>query len=344
MTSSRFTIDVATEKDRADILAFLQEHWRRDHVFVRRPELMDWQHRAPDGRLNFVLARGEGEIAALLGFIPTQHYDPDVDADVFLAIWKVRDDLSGTGLGLQLLQALRRHLRPSTIAAIGLSEMVLPIYRALRYTVGQLDHHVLFNPDVETFRIAQGVLAPVPAPALGDAEVEADVAFVAWQEAVDLPSLTEVFAHSRPRKSVTYVQARYVDHPEYSYRVEVMTDAGRPRGIIVWRKVEADGTAVLRIVDVIGDDEILGASRELLLQRLRDEGAEYIDVYHHGLSEAALSRAGFLDRHRHPQLVVPCYFEPLVRQNVELDFAVRSDATENLRFLRGDADQDRPSA
>jgi hypothetical protein len=343
VTSSGFTLDVARDDDRADVLEFLREHWRRDHVFVRRPELMDWQHRTREGDLNFILARGDGAIAGLLGFIPTRHYDADVDADVFLAIWKVRDDLSGSGLGLQLLQALRRHLRPTTIAAIGLSEMVLPIYRALRYTVGLMDHHVLFNPDIDNFRIALGV--PDHGRAITqDADNGADVAFVPWSEAVRADSLAHVFANSAPRKSVDYVVARYVEHPEYRYRIEVVTRSGRPQSVVVWRRVDTEGAAVLRIVDVIGDDEILGACRELFVERLRAENAEYIDVYHHGLSGAALARAGFLDRHEHPELIVPCYFEPLVRQNVELDFAVRSSAAGEVRLLRGDSDQDRPSA
>lgn len=346
MTAPRFSLGVATEDDRADILRFLEEHWRSDHVFVRRPELLDWQHRTRSGDLNFILARGEDAIAGLLGFIPTRHYDPNLDPDVFLAIWKVRDDLSGSGLGLQLLQALRRELQPSMIAALGLSEMVLPIYRALRYTVGQLDHHVLFNPDIEQWHIAQGVPDSVREEPDEPADAT-DVAFVPWTagiDAIDARALDDVFASSHPRKSVEYVLSRYVQHPEYRYQVEVVTDGDRPRSIVVWRRVDADGSAVLRIVDVIGADDILGSCRSLFLQRLRDEGAEYIDVYHHGLSAAALERAGFLDRHHHPDLVVPCYFEPLVRQNVELDFAVRSTAAQPVRLLRGDSDQDRPSA
>jgi hypothetical protein len=200
---------------------------------------------------------------------------------------------------------------------------------------------VLFNPDIEKFHIAQGVPGDVRETPQDD---EPDVAFVPWSEAVRTGSLADVFANSRPRKSVDYVVARYVEHPEYRYRVEVVTDAGRPRSVVVWRRVDTDDASVLRIVDVIGDDEVLGACRSLFLERLRGEDAEYIDVYHHGLLGAALARAGFLDRHEQPGLIVPCYFEPFLRQNVEIDFAVSSSGAGKVRLLRGDSDQDRPNS
>lgn len=323
-------IHAASDADRADLLAFLDEHWRRGHVFVRRPDLLDWQHAEPGGGLNFLLATEGGALVAVLGYLPLRHFDPDLpECDVFLAIWKVRDDTAAPGLGIALLQALRRRLRPDLVGAIGLSAMVLPIYRALGFAVGRLDHHVLFADGRGGFAVASRVPAR-PAVRTGSAVL---------CPAGDVPDA--VFAAARPRKSVAYLEARYTAHPDYRYRLDALEVGGQMRAVVAWRRVEARGSAVLRIVDLLGDDAVLAECGPAFQRLLAEQGAEYLDVYAHGLSTPALAAAGFVDRQAHPGLVVPNHFEPFEDRNVELDYAVRAPGP--VRLLRGDADQDRPS-
>ena len=45
-----------------------------------------------------------------------------------------------------------------------------------------------------------------------------------------------------------------------------------------------------------------------------------------------------------PVVVIPNYFEPFERRNVELDFVIYTDVSAfDFRFVKGDCDQDRPN-
>ena len=73
---------------------------------------------------------------------------------MWLALWKVRDDADIAGLGLRLLKYVTDSEPHTTIGVVGFNAAVAPIYRALGFTVGELRHYVLPNPDVDRFELA----------------------------------------------------------------------------------------------------------------------------------------------------------------------------------------------
>ncbi|WP_432514947.1 hypothetical protein [Kineococcus sp. SYSU DK001] len=339
----------AERSDTEQVLTFLDRHWRRDHVFARRPALFAWQHLEGE-HLNVVLAQDGEEVVGLLGYLPVDHFDPALAGSgpaVALAVWKVVEERGGPGLGLQLLNHLRRVLRPRLVFAVGLSETVIPLYRALRWTVGVMDHHVLPNPAARDRVIAPGLAGLRPARATDDG----GRLLGRWGRADALPAgLEAVTRCTEPVKSVRYLTERYLRHPEYDYEVVAVGTPGRTPTLLVLRRVSVGTAAALRVVDVVGPTDGLSVSGRALLDLLEDSGAEYLDVQHHGLAHDHLAAAGFTDRRAVPGLVVPGYFEPFEARNVDLDFAHRryaapdgADHSIPLRLLRGDTDQDRPN-
>jgi hypothetical protein len=61
-----------------------------------------------------------------------------------------------------------------------------------------------------------------------------------------------------PVKDLWYFRNRYCKHPGFTYRLYGIELAGGVRGVFATRRIAADGSAVLRIVDYIGDPEVLG--------------------------------------------------------------------------------------
>ena len=107
MTSVEFGI---CTKDKVEALIdFIDKHWKQDHVFVRNRELFNWQHKSKD-LYNFVLAVEDENIIGILGFIPTSQFSDEliVNNEIWLAIWKVRDDIQMPGLGLLMLKFLKK--------------------------------------------------------------------------------------------------------------------------------------------------------------------------------------------------------------------------------------------
>ncbi|MBU2091126.1 MAG: hypothetical protein KKB63_11250 [Alphaproteobacteria bacterium] len=329
-------------EERDELRRFIAAEWRDDHAFVTFPPILDWQHLLADRQqYSFVIARIDGRLEGFLGFIPQEQFDPDlaVYRQVFPCSWKIRDTAALTGLGMMLVMWMRQALKPRFIAAIGLTPMVEPIYRAMGYQLGSMDHHVLFDPVRRDYRIAEHVPGDLPRPA------PSNLTLVALDEAtlMALPaSVDACFTGIVPAKSRRHLVHRYLRHPVYRYHLYGVAENGVIAGFLVLREAHAEGASILRLVDLVGPDRLLAAP---LLDLLRDSGAEYVDFYSHGVDPAALAAAGFLDRHATPGLTAPHYFEPYARANQEIAYTWKQfgEAQGRVRLARGDSDQDRPN-
>lgn len=354
---SRIEICFAKTSDEPQISKFLREHWRADHIFVTHPELMRWQHKSPDApgeAITYILGRRinadeSSEILALLGYIPFRRFDSEADCtELALAIWKVRDDAGTPGLGIQLLKTIQRNLSPALICAIGTSKVVRPIYKALGYKVGALSQAALFQA---TAPLGETVATGVPEVARRkiDEDTGVDIRPVIAEslpDGISIASVNTLSIENLPRKSWSYILNRYVRHPYYDYEIRTVTADGHLRAILVWRRVLAPTGHVLRIVDVVGDANVLARCGAALRRELMTASCEYVDLVHWGVASDSLQSAGFVCPDDHPELVLPNYFEPFERRNVQIEIAYRIDpklADKKLFLYRADSDQDRPN-
>lgn len=355
--SAAIEVRLARDDDRDRLIGFLRDHWRRDHVFVTAPQLFDWQYRGPEGRLNMILAETAGagpaagagandRVLGVLGFVTPGRFDAALgERDILLALWKVREDLAPPGLGLRLLKQVQARFGPRMIAAIGISAMVEPIYRALGYRTAAMDHLAVFNPDRRAaLRLARGVPqgAFAAAPAAPSHRIEAlpRGAARALRAAVD-----RLGAAAMPAKGWRYLEARFLDHPWYDYAVQGIFRADRLTAVIVWRRLDCAGARILRIVDMLGDDGWVAEAAALLRPVLRREAAEYIDLVSVGVPASRLAQGGFVGPAGAEGMVLPNHFAPYVAQNVAVRYAARVFAADcvPLRLFRADSDQDRPN-
>jgi len=337
------TVDLCTLEDGDDLMRFIHDYWSATHVLARSKTLMDWQHRdEANRRYNFIAGRDENGIVGILGFILASRYDPALagDADtLWLTTWKVRTDLA-RGLGLVLLRKLDTMLAPGWIGTVGLNPATRGIYQAFGYRVGMLARHYMLNQTVDDYR-----LATVPAEFRKGANFTSGAGFLEldrhsfWTstDGFDLDATNQV-----PRKTRTYIHARYLLHPFYRYRALLIVD-GTQAGIAVLRECSHEGAKAIRIVDYLGSPGTLRYSGAAFQQILLDSGAEYLDFFCSGL-EPELAAAGFskLAGTDSFGLILPGYFEPFERGNVELTFALRGPVGP-LVVCKGDADQDRPN-
>ena len=353
----RIEICFAKTSDVPEVIHFLREHWRTDHIFVTNPELMRWQHESPDApgeTTTFVLGRrinadGSSEILALLGYIPFRRFDTEADwTELSLAIWKIRDDAGTPGLGLQLLKTIQRTLSPALICAIGTSQLVRPMYETLGYKVGALSHAALF-PISATLgeTVASGVPAIARRTIDGDAGVDIrPVIGESLPDGISIASINSLSNENLPRKSWNYILNRYVRHPYYEFEIRTVTADSQLHAILVWRRVLAPTGYILRIVDVIGDANVLSRCGALLRSELVSGNCEYMDLMQWGISSQALKAGGFVLLEDHPELVLPNYFEPFESRNVKIEIAFFIDpklADKRVFLYRADSDQDRPN-
>ena len=116
---------------------------------------------------------------------------------------------------------------------------------------------------------------------------------------------------------------------------------------MVWRTVVVEGTAVLRIVDIIGSTEWLADARRALTSEVVAADAEYLDLMQCGIDPDIIDAGGFVGIRTHPDIVIPNYFAPFERRNIQIDLAYKridDDADRPLHLYRADSDQDRPNS
>lgn len=341
--------------DVADLMRFIGEHYAADHVLSYHRELLDWLYydEARD-RYNFALARSNetDELIGVLGFIPTSHYDPDLaDRSVtWLSMWQVREDAGPSGFGLQLLNVVSNYRSPVAVGAIGINDDVARIYRRLKYQVTTLDHHYMVNETLDeedlslVDRFDGRYTAPeydsvASAPALRD--VTAD--FEGYCDRGDLDFL----GTGLPALSARYVTNRYVEHPFFDYRVYAVERGTACEGLLAVRPASHGGATALRWVEYLGEPAALRGLGPELQSLLREEGAEYLDIYSAGIDPERFAEAGMLTRDPDPDpgsdVVVPNYYEPFERRNVEIDVAYRVENDADPVVYNGHGDMDRPN-
>ena len=332
------TLDFVGLDEAGELMAFIRDHWSARHVLARSRAMLDWQHRdEAAGRYNFLVARKGGCIAGMLGFIPSSRYDPalaETRETVWLTTWRVVEG-AGTGLGLMLMRELAGRLAPRWIGTAGLNPKTRAVYDAMGYRTGRMTRHYRLGATAGE-RLAQ---VPADWPAARPASTGGTLAQVG---AADIEALDA--SGERPAKTPAQFRARYLDHPFYTYRL-YHAATGAATAVIATRLCEHDGASALRIVDLLGDPAALAGCGEAFDRLLAETGAEYADFYCSQRIEP-LVEAGFDTLLLDDPLVLPSYFEPFDRCNVDILWSLDGlggNPGDMPVICKGDCDQDRPS-
>lgn len=314
-----------------ELIDFIDKFWKKGHIFVKNRKFFDWQHKSGES-YNFVLAIDGAEIIGVLGFIPTSQFSHKLKAynEMWLAIWKVREDVKKPGVGILMLKFLRMKFNNPVICSLGLTRQVIPLYRVLNYEVGILEHRAFFNQDKVTF----GSISP---PKEFLVKFTSDkIEFDTQGKESDLIKCSTLFK-SKPRKNPDYIVKRYLEHPVYEYKLLFLKNSDAVISILVYRIVSIDALVIARIVDVIGSNILEEDFNQPIAEFLKKENIDYIDIVSNLVCG---NNSGFIQND--DRFILPNYFEPLEFRNVEIEFAYKSNSG-SLSIFRGDSDQDRPN-
>lgn len=325
-----------TTSDIPDLMNFIDQYWRKDHVLAREEAVLKWYYANPDG-CNFLLAKRDGEIFAVLGFIDSDRFYNSVNeiesSELWLALWKVREDVAVPGLGLRLILELKKLYPERSISVLGLSEEASKIYSLLRYEVKTLDQLFIYNRKLNDSKLLSGNLPEYNF-----------LTFSGTVSSINNPNkLREDLTLIRDsrRRGPEYFINRYLENPfnEYqAYRIHYKSQCGYAIG----RVVTANGGSALRLVDFYGDLALLGASLCCFVEHIEMQGIEFMDLYICGDESHKLQKSGFINRADcDKEIVVPNYFEPFVAKNIDLQCAMEKGFSGPV--FKADGDQERPN-
>tara|TARA_B100000315_G_C14534625_1_gene567844 strand:+ start:173 stop:1240 length:1068 start_codon:yes stop_codon:yes gene_type:complete len=345
-------IRLATQEEKKKLLEFLDNHWKKDHIYVKDIKLLEYLHLDQSREIiNFVIIvdKIRDEILGIHAFIPYSHFDSELEeVDIFLSIWKVKKAAKIPALGLRSIEFIQKNFNARLIQAMGFIEEITKLYETLGFQVGYLSHHVLFNPKIENFKVARNVSYSCLPPE--NREEDSLKLLIGQEELLEEFSSQEVNLLCRgflPLKSKKFLFQKYLNHPNYKYELGIgVNDFNDILFLFVFREIFLESSMVLRIVDFFGQDQFIFQVANQLINLLETRKAEYLDFYQYGLNNSCLEKAYFKDRGQFKSLIVPDHFEPFEERNIDINFAYRlsnKKVTSKVRFFKGDGDQDRPS-
>lgn len=319
---------------------YIYESIERDNILVKNSDLLNWQYLDKShGAYNFIVAYNTETKAfdAILGFIPTWHYDNNLrnERDIWLTLW--RNDKIKAGrklLGINLLYYLERVYKPRSIGGAGISAIAMKIYNFLKYKTGILRHYYLLNPHVSAYNIADVKRKEIKIQHNGG---NADITV---KEIRDLKEISKIKSSFKPKKSTEYFYNRFCNHPAYRYHFYGVYFFEKLETVLVIRKITVNNSSCLRIVDILGSlipESLQGELEKILIQ----ESAEYIDCLNYGIDKNIFYSMGFSERADN-NIVIPNNFEPFERKNVNTEFAYKTDYA-NYVIFKGDSNRDKPN-
>lgn len=338
MFNSMYAISICKKEEIEDVIEFINQYWKRGHALVESKDLMDWQYyNKVDDTYNFVLARSRtsGKIHAIEGFIPTTQFDHNIKTPMtWGAIWKTRSDVAPPGLGMAVKLYRENEYSTPYFSEIGISEDAEKYNRFFDNTIFYLCPWYMCNTNLNDYKLIKPsqLKSTITVDRYKNVELK-EITLREWKEC------NEIKNSIPPFKSVKYYENRYFKHPIYNYKSILLSD-GKEIEVIFYRVVKAFNSNCIFFVDYIGHGHVLKKSHRCFEDLLKKTSAEYILFLCHGINEEYLLEAGFTLRNNND--IVPIYYEPFLKQNVDILCASRSSRITWPSF-KGDSDQDRPN-
>lgn len=330
----KYDIRFAEYDEIDDVMQFIDTYWKKGHILATDRAFFEYEH-VIDGHVNFLIAREKetGMIHGILGFLPAS--DNKEKYDIWGVVWQTID-IAMPMLGIEMKKRLKEYTHARTELGVGANPKTsVPMLRMLlHYKTGKMKHFYCLAPK-KSYRVAKVAHYE---PLAGDPDYQVQVSRLNSMEELKQVYDFKYNEDMIPYKNTWYVNRRYFQHPVYQYQVYGLSEAGETRGVLICREQECNGTAVLRIVDYLGEPELFGGISEFLREKLKKY--EYIDCYCYGFDTAYMKQAGMIEREEDDSNIIPNYFAPYAAQNIDIWVDSSSDG---CVFFKADGDQDRPS-
>ena len=365
----RYTL--CTKQHLPDVMRFIDEHWRKDHVLSRNQELLCWQFNSTplgiaDVAAAIILACEGDNLIGMQGLIPTSfHVYGDVHDGLWLANLKVRDDKISTGAGMHLMSASHKLQRP-ILAVSGVNEKVQTMFRIMKYHTWSDAQRWLGVIDTEKTAQLMNCEPSTLQPWIWQSETKiSDTPFSlsknfsayrnSWnllrQQTIDPQGIGTL-------RDADYIKWRYLDHPVFQYHLELVVDSENEqvRGLVVMRceSISPSGKNILRILECWGDEAAYLTLRQAIASYAQKHECAFIDAYGgSGLQHSIYQAIGLRAVNAESTPSFPCLFQPLIEGHKPLRGALfippaiakNYPNLENNKIIitKSDGDQDRPS-
>lgn len=324
----------AKDADIPRIMEFIDEHWKHGHIMAVSREMFEFQHKS-EQEVNYVIAEDSetGKLYGSVGYIVMSMQDGGVISQT-MAISLKNDE------GRLLAEEMDDFLRGKYTQSIspGLERRYAKFLDIMSdgKCVGTLSHYYRLGGR-KKFRIAVITnYQKLPVVYSHDTKFVIIDTFGIFKDKVCLREIKKM----NPKRDMRYIKHRYFEHPFYKYKMFGIEKKGVIDSVIVAREQHVEQAKILRIVDYLGNDMQLAECGSCLDKLIERNGYEYIDFYCYGIDSDIMRKAGFSVVKKNDENIIPNYFSPFVKENIEINFFAWDK--NNIHVYRGFGDQDRP--
>jgi len=239
-------------------------------------------------------------------------------------------------VGLKLLKTLDS-LEPNSVMAVnGINMAHRPMYKALGFQVHELGQFYLSNRDKPQNIINKPYDLSLATASYGRAILERI-------DNSDFEILGASVPNTSAFKTIEYFRKRFTLHPFYDYNIYSVSLDGSILAVIVTRIAVHNISRVMRIVDFIGDPDVLKHCGSAFQKLMAEQDVEYMDFWQYGICSSVLMRAGFHKVDPDGELICPNFFEPFISKNGRIMCCIKGNLDKAFIVCRADGDQDRPN-
>lgn len=332
----KYDIRLASYDEIPQIMKFIGDNWKKDHILAVNRDFFEYEH-VIDGKVNFIIAKEKSETAdikGINGFL--QASDDKEKLDVWTVLWKVAKGVIPF-LGMEMQLRVQQITGARTVAGLGDNpNTTIKLLSAMTtYKCGKMKHFYRLS-DTDNFRIAKVISRNKNIQKAKCDFVTNVIKYNNFAELINDFDFSKC-TNCVPYKNGWYVNHRFFEHPIYKYQIYGLYNTKNVDALLITREQEYNGAKALRIIDYIGEQSLFAGLTVFFDHILKQY--EYTDFYTFGFNEEYLFLAGFVERTEEDSNIIPNYFNPFLRQNIDIWYDSSDD---KCIFFKGDADQDRP--
>ena len=325
------------KKIKKRLIIFLKKNWPRENIVFKKKKLFNWMYfDKKKNQYNFLISIKQNKIISCLGITKFNFKGGDLKGSIWLTfLLSKRNQLMA---GLNIINYTLKKYHNYLIGGVGVNKNVLFLYKFLGFRVGTLNHFFFPNPKVKNFHILKyNYKKQRKQTKKNNYLIIKHGRHNFFNKIINLKFFEKKFL-----KNKSYFKKKYTLNPFYNYDYLIVKQKSKIFGFFIVRKCTYLNKGALRVVEFFGDVSRIKFLKKQLEEYIINSNCEYLDFYCHGISEKFLKMAGFEKNKFSKKIIVPNYFEPFQKKNVELPFVIYPKK-KFLPIFKGDADQDRPN-
>lgn len=325
------------------IQKFINKNFKKNHILSKNRKVFDWlYYNNYEKKYNFIFEQKNTDIISFLGIVKNSMFSKKLKKidSIWFATWVAKKNQIGAGL--KLLNYAIKNYTYTKIGTIGYQDKVKQFYKYLGFFTGHLTQYYIPNSKCKNYKIIKIKKSDIQVSKIDTLSKHMSLKIVKKinfnkfddnkQKYITLLSKDENFFYNK-----------YLKNPFYDYIVYEFKINKKIQGYYFTREASYKNNKCLRIVDFFGNIKYLFNSSVLFKKIIEDNEYEFVDMYFFGNNNIKINKNKFKKNNFDKNMIIPNFFEPFIKKNIKVNFAILTKKTTKFFLFKGDCDQERPN-